>query len=176
MTEDHTYLTLPSEDLPDRSKVALKILPDLDDLYRYFARQIADEIKDNNQAGLPTRLILPVGPVGQYPVLAEICNQEGISWKDVFTFNMDEYCDWQGRVVLEDHPLSFRGFMQREFFDRLDAQLRIPQDQVFFPQVMPVLHPSGSIGSRHADGKSHYQTHLDNAGCHPNLLQKYAGW
>lgn len=138
------YLHLPSDELPGRSKVAMEILPDLESLYEYFARQIADEIIENNRADRKTRLILPVGPVGQYPVLASICNQEGISWKNVFTFNMDEYCDWQGRAVPVDHPLSFCGFMQREFFERLDPHLRIPQDQVYFPDPMDL----DAIGER----------------------------
>ena len=130
------YLTFPTDEMPRRSKIPLEILPDLDALYEHFARSIADEIKSNNQKGQPTRLILPVGPVGQYPILAQICNHERISWKDTFTFNMDEYCDWQGRIVPPDHPLSFRGFMQRELFGFLDPELRIPDNHVHFPDPM----------------------------------------
>ena len=130
------FLLLSVEELEEHSKVPLTILPDLESLYEDFARQIADEIKENSHAGRPTRLILPVGPVGQYPILAKICNQESISWKDVYTFNMDEYCDWQGRAVSPEHPLSFRGFMQRDFFDQLDPHLRIPPSQAYFPDPM----------------------------------------
>jgi glucosamine-6-phosphate deaminase len=130
------YLTFPTDELPRRSKIPLEILPDLDALYEHFARSIADEIKSNNQKGQRTRLILPVGPVGQYPLLAQICNEERISWKDTFTFNMDEYCDWQGRIVPPDNPLSFWGFMQREFFNLLDPELRIPENHVHFPDPM----------------------------------------
>ncbi len=136
MTDLTPYLTLPADELPKSSKVHLEILPHLDALYLHFARSIADEIKSNNQAGRPTRLILPVGPVGQFPVLARICNEEGISWKNVFTFNMDEYCDWQGRVIPPDHPLSFRGHIQQELFDRLDLELSIPPDQIHFPDPL----------------------------------------
>jgi len=130
------YLTFPTDELPRRSKIPLEILPDPDALYEHFARSIADEIKSNNQRSQPTRLILPVGPVGQYPILAQICNEERISWKDTFTFNMDEYCDWQGRIVPPDHPLSFIGFMQRELFGLLDPELRIPDNHVHFPDPM----------------------------------------
>jgi len=130
------YLSLPVDELLKSTKVHLEILPDLDALYFHFARSIADEIKSNNQAGRPTRLILPVGPVGQFPVLARICNQEGISWKHVFTFNMDEYCDWQGRAIAPDHPLSFRGHIQQQLFDRLDPELSIPPDQIHFPDPL----------------------------------------
>jgi glucosamine-6-phosphate deaminase len=130
------YLTLPSSKLLEASKVRLEVLPDLEALYAHFARGIADEIQANNRAGLPTRLIVPVGPVGQYPILARICNAERISWRDVFTFNMDEYCDWQGRAVSLDHPLSFQGYMRRALFAELDPELRIPDEQIYFPDPL----------------------------------------
>ena len=104
------YLTIPISELSKFSKIRFEIFTDSHTLLTHMARSIADEIKLNNLNGKPTRLILPVGPVGQYPILAEICNQEQISWKNVFTFNMDEYYDWQGRWIPSDHPLSFRGF------------------------------------------------------------------
>lgn len=130
------YLTLPAAELARTSKVRLEILPDLPSLFQHFARSIADEIQENNRQGKPTRLILPVGPLGQFPILAEISNRERISWKNVFTFNMDEYCDWQGRAVPVAHPLSFRGYIQRNFFDCLDPEIRIPDDHIHFPDPL----------------------------------------
>ena len=112
----------------------MRVTPDKTALYAAFAREIADEIKARNAAGEPTRLILPVGPIGQFPLLAEICNRERISWQNVWTYNMDEYCDWEGRSIPLDHPLSFEGYMRGEFFARLDPDLRIPDDHVFFPR------------------------------------------
>jgi glucosamine-6-phosphate deaminase len=131
-----TYFTLPASQLPEASKVRLEILPDPNALYRHFARGVADEIKANNQADQRTRLILPVGPVGQYPILAHICNAEQVSWRNVFTFNMDEYCDWQGRAVPLNHPLSFQGYMRRILFDQLDPELRTPDEQIHFPDPL----------------------------------------
>jgi len=131
-----TYLSLPAADLPRLSKIQLEILPDLEALYLHFARSIADEIKANNQANQPTRLILPVGPVGQFPILARICNEEAISWRSVYTFNMDEYCDWQGRAVTQDHPLSFEGYLRRTLFDQLKPELLPPEEQIHFPDPL----------------------------------------
>ncbi len=130
------YLTLPAAELPQAGRVQLEILPNLDALHLHFARSIAAEIKAHNQAGQPTRLILPVGPVDQFPSLARICNQERINWRNVFTFNMDEYCDWQGRAVPLDHPLSFEGYMRRTLFDQLDPELRPPDEQIHFPDPL----------------------------------------
>lgn len=129
-------LTLPASQLAQCSKVRLEIVPDLPALYQHFAASIAAEIRENNRQGKPTRLILPVGPLGQYPILAEICNRERISWKQVYTFNMDEYCDWQGRAVPIEHPLSFQGFIRKHLFDRLEPDLGIPEAQIHFPDPL----------------------------------------
>lgn len=128
------YLQEPIERLAARSPVKLTVLKSRQDAHAHFARAIADEIKENNARNEPTRLILPVGPSLHYPILAEITNRERISWKNVYTFNMDEYLDWQGRPVSPEHPLSFVGFMRR-FFDSIDESLRIPPGQMWFPDV-----------------------------------------
>jgi glucosamine-6-phosphate deaminase len=139
------YLLLSPEELVTASRGRLEIQPDLPSLFFHFARSVADEIKTNNAAGKPTRLILPVGPVDQYPILARICNEERISWKNVFTFNMDEYCDWQGRAVPIAHPLSFKRAMRDLLFTQLDPDLRIPSDQTVFPDPMNLDHLSVRI-------------------------------
>ncbi len=115
------------------SPIPLTVLPDAPALFAHFARAIADEIAANNAAGRVTRLILPVGPVGQYPLLADLCNREAISWRSVHVFLMDEYCDWQGRRIPGDHPLSFWGFAQRTLFNQLRPQLAPLQAHLHIP-------------------------------------------
>jgi glucosamine-6-phosphate deaminase len=139
------YLQIPANELTRQSKIPLEILPDLPALYKHFARSIADRIQSNNLIGNPTRLILPVGPIGQYPILVEICNKERISWENVHIFHMDEYCDWQGRSISRGHPLSFRGFMEREVYSKLDPNLHIPEDQRHFPDPIQLDEISREI-------------------------------
>jgi len=126
-------LSLSSEQLLERSEGRLIVLDSLDELHRHFAQTIAEEIKRNNEEGRPTRLILPVGPTGQYPILAEMINEERISLKNCYFFFMDEYCDDSGYALPPSHPLSFRGTMERLFFSRIDDELNIPREQLFFP-------------------------------------------
>lgn len=138
-------MRLSIEELANRSKIRFRLLPDHNALIDDFARSIADEIQERNQQKLPTRLILPVGPVAQYPRLAAISNHEGISWRNVFTFNMDEFLDWQGRPIPVEHPLSFEGFLRRTLFAELDTDLRIPDDHVFFPSPFRIDEISEAI-------------------------------
>jgi glucosamine-6-phosphate deaminase len=145
MMPDHELMTIDVEALRVRAKIPFVLLPDTVSLLAHFARSIVDEIKTRNALGEPTRFILPVGPVRQYPMLADISNRERISWKNVYTFNMDELLDWQGRPIPIHHPLSFEGFMKRELFSKLDPELRIPEDQCFFPHPFRIDEISDRI-------------------------------
>src|SRR5579883_1860232 len=113
-------MAMPVDELQRSARMRFRILPDIPTLLDSFARSIADEIKERNSRGEPARLILPVGPVAHYRTLVEITARERISWRNVFTFNMDEFLDWQGRPIPVDHPLSFEGFMRRELFAHVD--------------------------------------------------------
>ena len=104
-----------------------------DDLPGHFARSIADEIKKANAANQPLRLILPVGPTQQYPLLADIIQQEQLSLSRCYLFFMDEYADHDGRAIPASHSLSFKGHMQELLFSRLPDELSVPPGQVIFP-------------------------------------------
>ena len=80
-------------------------------VFKQMAEQMAEEIKAHNAEGGHTVFICPVGPVGQYPYFVDLVNEQNISLKNVWFINMDEYLDDEKRWVPEDHPLSFRGFM-----------------------------------------------------------------
>lgn len=136
---------LPAEELAARSPLPVTVLADRDALHAHFARAVAGEIAANNAVSRPTRLILPVGPVGYFAPLAEICNRERIGWQRVHAFFMDEYCDWQGRRVAEDHPLSFAGFARRTLFAALDPALVLPPSQLHFPDPLHINRISQAI-------------------------------
>jgi glucosamine-6-phosphate deaminase len=125
--------SLPVESLANLAKLGVRLFPDIPAMMEYFARSMADEISANNDRNQPTRWILPVGPVAQYFRLVEICNREHISWKEVYTFQMDEFLDWEGRPLPLHHPLSFEGFMRRQVFAKLDPELRPGADHTHFP-------------------------------------------
>jgi glucosamine-6-phosphate deaminase len=122
-------MAMPVEELRRSARIPFRLLPDIPSLLDDFARSIAEEIRSRNARGEPTRLILPVGPVAHYRTLVDITRREGISWRDVWAFTMDEFLDWQGRPLAVEHPLSFEGFMRRELFGKVD----IPPEHCFFP-------------------------------------------
>lgn len=126
-------LEMPLEEMDAWSPVNVRVFETWPPTMETMARIMVDQIIANNRENKITTLILPVGPVEQYPIAAEISNRERVSWKNVWTFNMDEYLDWEGRPIPDDHPMSFHGAMKRYLFDRLDEELRIPEEQRWFP-------------------------------------------
>lgn len=123
------------EELQKVSRYPLHVEPTRNDLYKWIARTMADELKENNAKGKPTRWVLPIGPKGQYPLLAEICNKERISWKHVWAFHMDEYLDWEGRPISPDSPFSFKRYANEYLYSLLDSELLPPKEQIVFPDV-----------------------------------------
>ena len=94
-----------------------------------MAQTMLQQIEENNAAGKNTVLIVPVGPVGQYRILAERVNERKTDLSRVYFINMDEYLDEEDRPVESAHPLSFSAFMDREWYARVD----MPRENRIFP-------------------------------------------
>ncbi|KKN56301.1 hypothetical protein LCGC14_0573850 [marine sediment metagenome] len=131
--ELNEMLAIPPAELAEHTTIPITVLGDLDRFYEHVARHMADTVLANNQADRPTSFILPVGPTGQYPKFTEIVNAERIDCRNVTTFNMDEYMDWQGRLIPESHPMSFKRIMKEILASRIDEDLRIAPERMFFP-------------------------------------------
>jgi glucosamine-6-phosphate deaminase len=71
----------------------------------------------------PFVLGLPTGssPIGIYNELAALNKKGKVSFKNVVTFNMDEYVG-----IPQDHPESYHSFMWKHLFSRVD----IPKENV----------------------------------------------
>ncbi len=94
------------------------IQPDYEQASQWVANYIAAKILAFRPAAKkPFVLGLPTGssPVGAYNALAKLYDQGKLSFKNVVTFNMDEYVD-----LPEDHPESYHSFMWRNLFSHID--------------------------------------------------------
>lgn len=121
------------EKLGEGSSIRVEILPTAEDVANDFARVMANKVRENNAAGKPTCFILPVGPIRQYRRFARLCNIENIDCRRLVTINMDEYLTDEKELLPPDHPMSFRGFIQRELLDPLDDDKKIPPENVIIP-------------------------------------------
>lgn len=126
------YLKVSAADLGKGTPVKVRVLGDMASIGRALAEAMWWELNHARSAGRPATLIVPVGPVEQFPLLAKRINDERLDCRDVMLINMDEYLDDDDRFIPVDHPLSFRGFMDRLFYDRLDpAFAPLPENRVF---------------------------------------------
>jgi glucosamine-6-phosphate deaminase len=138
-------MAMPVEELETRARLKFRLFTNVPQMLEHFARSIAEEIKHHNERGESARLILPVGPVAQYPMLAEITNRERISWRNVFIFQMDEFLDWQGRPIPVTHPLSFEGFLRRQLIEAIEKELRPPLEHHVVPHPFRIDEASERI-------------------------------
>jgi glucosamine-6-phosphate deaminase len=125
-------LRVPVEELPAQSWVPVRILPTAEELFEYLARYTADLIRDHADRPTPLRIVWPCGPKRHFPILAEICNRERISWRNTVNVQMDEWLDWQGRPLPADHLLNLQSYIRRELFERIDPDLRPCEGQLVF--------------------------------------------
>jgi glucosamine-6-phosphate deaminase len=77
--------------------------------------------------------IVPVGPVGQFELFAEYCNDARIDLRNLVLINMDEYLTPEGNYIPMDDALSFRAHMERALWSRLDPALAPPPEHRHFP-------------------------------------------
>lgn len=119
----HDYLKIPAAELGRGTPVKVRVLSDQASIARDLATAIKGEILTAQDSGRAATLIVPVGPVDQFPLLARLINDERLDCRDVMLINMDEYLTDDDRFLPADHPLSFRGFMDRAFYDLLDPAL-----------------------------------------------------
>lgn len=129
----HEYYYYTKEQLLAAPKIPMEVMEDKPTVFKAIAREMVDEIKANNAMGKTTVFICPVGPVGQYPFFVDMVNSEQVSLKNCWFINMDEYLDENLQWIPMDHPLSFRGFMERTVYSKIDDALNIPEDHRVFP-------------------------------------------
>ena len=93
------------------------------------AKEIADLIKEKQKQGKSFVLGLATGssPIRVYEELVRMHREEGLSFKNVITFNLDEY------LGMDPHNIqSYNYFMHEHLFNHLD----IPTENVNIPNGM----------------------------------------
>jgi len=129
-------LHIPTDEFLDRYRSRVLATENLHQLCEVFAELLAQEVEGNNRQGRSTRVILPVGPTGQYPLFLRIVIESKLTLRDCHFFFMDEYCYEDGRPLGPDHPFGFRSTMEKLLLGPLEKEapaLMIPREQVHFP-------------------------------------------
>ena len=96
----------------------LIIEPDYEKVSLWAANYVASRIREfNPTAEKPFILGLPTGssPLGMYKALIELNKKGVVSFRNVVTFNIDEYCG-----LPKEHEQSYHSFMWNNFFNHID--------------------------------------------------------
>jgi glucosamine-6-phosphate deaminase len=96
------------------------IQPDYDRVSKWTANYVAKRINEFKPSiKKPFVLGLPTGssPLGIYKELIKLNKRGKVSFKNVVTFNMDEYVN-----LPEEHSESYHSFMWNNFFSHIDIQ------------------------------------------------------
>lgn len=142
---------IPISELGQGSNIVLDVCETEQDLYWKMAIEVLETIEENNKKGEPTLMIVPYGPVGPYSRLVYLVNKYRVSLKNCCFINMDEYLTNEKKYLDKSHPLSFRGGMDRMFYNKVDEELNVPVQNRVFPEpgnegrVMQLIEQYGKL-------------------------------
>ena len=128
-------------DLTDSfEKIPVKIFPTPNDGSKYVAEEIAKEIREKQSIGQQMVLGLSTGstPISMYKELVRLHREEGLSFKNVITFNLDEYYPLE-----RDAFQSYYSFMHRHLLDHVDidpANIHIPNGELPKEEIKKHCH------------------------------------
>ena len=113
-----------------RERIPTFVFDDHDTLATAVARRIAQTIRDRAATGRRAVLGLATGstPLGVYRELARMHRDEGLSFRGVVTFNLDEYYPME-----PDNPHSYHRFMWEQLFSHVDidgSNVHLPRGDV----------------------------------------------
>jgi glucosamine-6-phosphate deaminase len=102
---------------PGRERVPISVYSSSDAAGKAVAVQIAQLIRDKADRGQKAVIGLATGstPQGMYEELVRLHHEEQLSFRNVITFNLDEYWPME-----PDALQSYRRFMQEYLFDHID--------------------------------------------------------
>ena len=111
-------------------KVPVRVYGKPSEAVKAVAREIADLIRSNAAKSEKCVLGLATGssPIKLYQELVRMHKEEGLSFKNVVTFNLDEYLP-----MAKESEHSYHYFMHHHLFDHIDidpANIHIPDGTV----------------------------------------------
>src|SRR6056297_1410296 len=134
------YYRYDRQQLQRVSPLPLHVVDSEVDLYYRIALELYTFIEEANKQDRPAVAILPVGPVFQYRRFRDLLARRLIDLSHLTCFFMDEYVDTKGKLIAQEQPLSFRGFIEREFAGPLITTGFLKREQIRFPDPK---NPSG---------------------------------
>lgn len=126
----YEWCKIPYDELENHPtrKVLFSLCKDSAEMGDIMARALVDEIQAHNASGDVMRAIIPCGPSCWYKPFTDLVNVERVSLRKLVVFHMDECLNWEGRELPRNHPYNFRSFMERHFYEPVDSELDVREE------------------------------------------------
>ena len=126
---------LTAEDLLKLSRPGFQVVF-YDTLEDFYLAEALEYITAWQQATeeQPTGICGPIGPTEQLPLVARLVNELELDLRHAHFWGMDEWVI-DGKDLSIDHPLSFQRADMELCFNRIRIELRMPEENLHFPQV-----------------------------------------
>lgn len=102
------------------------------DVHNYFATDLMQRIRMSDLNNEKLVVILPSPENAVFISVTEALNKLRISARNVHVFFLYEYANEKGEVAPWQSPYSRSGHFMRYFYNKLDAELRMPLEQIHF--------------------------------------------
>jgi len=133
LLSDAARLTAGDLEQLSRPGFAVKIYDSLAEFYLAEALEYIHAWKEST-ADNPVGICGPIGPTAQLPLVALLVNELQLDLKHAHFWGMDEWFQ-DGRETPASHPLSFERADRELCFDRINSQLRMPEENLHFPKA-----------------------------------------
>ncbi len=139
------YTTLEDDIIKDAAKLSLQQMKGLsrpgfkvvmyDTLEDFYLAEALEYIESwrASTPDNPVGICGPIGPTEQLPLVARLVNSLGIKLSSSHFWGMDEWYDGAKEVPVT-HPLSFEKADRELCFNRIERTLRMPEENLHFPQ------------------------------------------
>lgn len=106
----------------------ITLVPDAELEHRWITDMFF-RVSEAMAAGRRYVMIMP-NPWPGYAKLAGMLNRARVNCRRLYTFNMDEYADQDGRIAPESWEFGFGHAFKKYFYAELDPKLRPPERQI----------------------------------------------
>ena len=104
----------------------------VNDARNYFAIDLFQRIRMSDVQNKKLVIVFPAPETPVYVSVVENLNKFRVSCRNVEAFFFDEYANEKGEVAPWQSPYSRAGQWMKYFYNRLDAELRMPMEQIHF--------------------------------------------
>lgn len=130
--EDAARLTFHDIEQLSRPGFRVVMYDTLEDLYLAEALEYISAWRQSTDDN-PVGICGPIGPTEQLPLVARLVNELDLDIRRAHFWGMDEWIGEDGQPVPITHPLSFARADKEMCFDLIKPELRIPDENLHFP-------------------------------------------